>query len=176
MSLPVGLVRDLSGRVVQHPDQEVRERIAFVFATFLRVKSIHGVVREMAAARLLLPRRERGRDDGAIVWRRPTAAAISSLAPQSGLRRYFRLWPDAVPAACARWAVPQAPLAPGAMAIHGPRQVPRVHRPRHLRDDPGHAPRQLPGVPAVAAAAAWPGPVHGLATGPGLLRPLRKTR
>lgn len=79
LSLPVGLVRDLSGRVVQHPDQEVRERIAFVFATFLRVKSIHGVVREMVAARLLLPRRERGRDDGAIVWRRPTAAAISSM-------------------------------------------------------------------------------------------------
>jgi DNA invertase Pin-like site-specific DNA recombinase len=79
VSLPVGLVRDLSGRVVQHPDQEVRERIAFVFATFLRVKSIHGVVREMAAARLLLPRRERGRDDGAIIWRRPTAAAISSM-------------------------------------------------------------------------------------------------
>jgi DNA invertase Pin-like site-specific DNA recombinase len=79
MSLPVGLMRDLSGRVVQHPDQEVRERIAFVFATFLRVKSIHGVVRDLAGARLLLPRRERGRDDGAIGWRRPTAAAISSL-------------------------------------------------------------------------------------------------
>lgn len=78
-SLPVGLVRDLSGRVVQHPDQEVRERIAFVFALLLRVKSIHGAVREMVAARLLLPRRERGRDDGAIVWRQPTAAAISAL-------------------------------------------------------------------------------------------------
>jgi DNA invertase Pin-like site-specific DNA recombinase len=78
-SLPVGLVRDLSGRVVQHPDQEVRERIAFVFALLLRVKSIHGAVREMVAARLLLPRRERGRDDSAIVWRQPTAAAISAL-------------------------------------------------------------------------------------------------
>ncbi len=78
-SLPVGLVRDLSGRVVKHPDQEVRERIDFVFATFLRVKSIHGVVRELAAARLLLPRRERGRNDGTVVWRRPTAAALSSL-------------------------------------------------------------------------------------------------
>jgi DNA invertase Pin-like site-specific DNA recombinase len=79
MSLPVGLVRDLSGRVVKHPDEEVRERIAFVFATLLRVKSIHGVVRDMVAAELQLPRRERGRNDGAIVWRRPTAAAISSL-------------------------------------------------------------------------------------------------
>jgi DNA invertase Pin-like site-specific DNA recombinase len=79
LSLPVGLVRDLGGRVVKHPDQEVRERLDLVFTTFLRVKSLHGVVREMAAARLLLPRRERGRDDGAVVWRRPTAAAISSL-------------------------------------------------------------------------------------------------
>ncbi|HKB38833.1 MAG TPA: recombinase family protein, partial [Gemmataceae bacterium] len=79
LSLPVGLVRDLAGRVVKHPDAEVRERIDFTFATFLRVKSIHGVVREMTAAGLLLPRRERGGNDGAIVWRRPTAAAISSL-------------------------------------------------------------------------------------------------
>lgn len=79
LSLPVGLVRDLAGRVVKHPDREVRERLDLVFATFLRVKSLHGVVRELAAARLLLPRRERGRDDGAVIWRRPTAAALSSL-------------------------------------------------------------------------------------------------
>ena len=79
LSLPVGLVRDLSGRVVFHPNEEVRDRVAFVFTTFQRVKSIHGLVREMSAADLLLPRRDRGRDDGAVVWRRPTAAAISSL-------------------------------------------------------------------------------------------------
>src|SRR3954449_4114660 len=42
MSLPVGLMRDTAGRVVVHPDQEVRDRIAFVFATFLRVRSIGG--------------------------------------------------------------------------------------------------------------------------------------
>ncbi len=78
-SLPVGLVRDLAGRVVKHPDQEVRERIDFLFATFLRVKSIHGLVRELGAANLLVPRRERGRDEGAVAWRRPTAAALSSL-------------------------------------------------------------------------------------------------
>jgi DNA invertase Pin-like site-specific DNA recombinase len=76
--LPVGLVRDLSGRVVKHPDREVRERIDLIFATFLRVRSIHGVVRELAAARLLVPRPESGRGS-AVVWRRPTAAAISSL-------------------------------------------------------------------------------------------------
>src|SRR5262252_8110540 len=79
LSLPVGLVRDLAGRVVKHPDREVRERIDLVFATFLRVKSLHGVIRGLMAARLLLPRRERGRDDGAVVWRRPTAAALAAL-------------------------------------------------------------------------------------------------
>jgi hypothetical protein len=77
-SLPVGLVRDLAGRVVKHPDQEVRERIDLVFTTFLRVKSLHGVIRELTAAGLLRPRRERGRDDGAVLWRRPTAAAIAA--------------------------------------------------------------------------------------------------
>jgi DNA invertase Pin-like site-specific DNA recombinase len=76
--LPVGLVRDLSGRVVKHPDQEVRERIDLIFVMFLRVRSVHGLVRELTAARLLIPRRESGRD-GAVVWRRPTAAALSSL-------------------------------------------------------------------------------------------------
>jgi DNA invertase Pin-like site-specific DNA recombinase len=79
LSLPVGLVRDLAGRVVKHPDAEVRERIEFTFATFLRVKSIHGVVRELRTAGLLLPRREPGGNNGAIIWRRPTAAAISGL-------------------------------------------------------------------------------------------------
>jgi DNA invertase Pin-like site-specific DNA recombinase len=79
MSLPVGLVRDLAGRVVLHPSPEVRERIAFVFAAFVRVRSVRGVVRELAGNRLLLPRRERGRDDSAILWRRPTAAAVSGL-------------------------------------------------------------------------------------------------
>src|SRR5437763_1125526 len=79
VSLPVGLGRDLAGRVVKHPDMEVRERIAFTFATFLRVKSLHGVVREMTAAGLLLPRRQRGGDDGAIVWWRPSAAEVSGL-------------------------------------------------------------------------------------------------
>jgi len=79
LSLPVGLIRDVAGRAVKHPDQEVRERIEFVFATFLRVKSVDGVVRELRAAGLLLPRRERGRDDGGVIWRRATVPAICSM-------------------------------------------------------------------------------------------------
>jgi DNA invertase Pin-like site-specific DNA recombinase len=79
LSLPVGLVRDPARRVVKHPDDSVRERIELVFATFLRVRSISAVVREFTAAALLLPRRDRGGDDAAVVWRRPTVAAVSAL-------------------------------------------------------------------------------------------------
>jgi hypothetical protein len=41
------LARELAGRVAKHPDQEVRERSDLVFATFLRVKSLHSVIREL---------------------------------------------------------------------------------------------------------------------------------
>jgi DNA invertase Pin-like site-specific DNA recombinase len=79
LSLPVGLVRDPAGRVVKHSDVGVRERIDLVFATFLRVRSIHAVLREFTAAGLLLPRRDRGADDAAVVWRRPTVAALGAI-------------------------------------------------------------------------------------------------
>jgi DNA invertase Pin-like site-specific DNA recombinase len=79
LSLPVGLVRDLAGRVVKHADREVRDRLDLIFATFLRTKSIHGVVRTLATQKLLVPRRDRGRDDHAVVWRRATVPALSSL-------------------------------------------------------------------------------------------------
>src|SRR4051812_41191342 len=59
LSLPVGLVRDAIGRVVKPPNEEVRSRIELIFTTFLRVKSVFGVVRTLTADRLLLPRRER---------------------------------------------------------------------------------------------------------------------
>ena len=120
MSLPVGLVCDLSGRVVQHPDQEVRDRIAFVFARFLRVKAIYGVVREMVAARLLLPRRESGRDDGAIVWRQTDGGGDLESAAQPAYAGTF-VYGRTLSATPARWPVPQAPSTSGAMAVHGSR-------------------------------------------------------
>jgi DNA invertase Pin-like site-specific DNA recombinase len=76
LSLPVGLVRDAAGRVTKHPDVAVRERIELVFATLLRVRSVYSVLREFTAGALLLPRRDRGADDAAVVWRRPTEAAL----------------------------------------------------------------------------------------------------
>src|SRR5262249_52080217 len=110
-TLPVGLVRDRAGRVVKHPDQEVGERIDLVFATCLRVKSLHGVIRELTAARLLLPRRERGRDDGAVVWRRPTAAALAAMLHNPAYAGTFvygrtRFQPSAAGGPCRKHPLP----------------------------------------------------------------------
>ena len=43
--LPAGLLRDRSGVVTKDPDREVEARIAFVFATFLQVRSACRVLR-----------------------------------------------------------------------------------------------------------------------------------
>lgn len=76
LPLPVGLVRDALGRVVKHPDQEVQNRLAVVFTTFLRVKAACQVVQCFNDRDLLLPRRD---GCGQLVWRRPTQAAVLSI-------------------------------------------------------------------------------------------------
>jgi DNA invertase Pin-like site-specific DNA recombinase len=78
VSLPVGLVRDPAGRVVKHPNVGVTERIDLVFATFTRLRTVQGVVREFRDAGLTLPRREFGAGAAAVVWRRPTSAAVTA--------------------------------------------------------------------------------------------------
>ena len=75
-TLPIGLVRDALGKVHKYPDQEVQERLTLVFTTFLRLRSLPAVLRFFGAHDLRLPRRDRG---GALVWRRPTLAALSSI-------------------------------------------------------------------------------------------------
>src|SRR5207248_10860930 len=75
-SLPVGLARDRLGRVVKRPDREVQDRLDLVFATFLRVRTLSGVVRAFRDEDLLLPRRD---DFGDLVWRRPTVPSIRSI-------------------------------------------------------------------------------------------------
>src|SRR5262245_41725204 len=73
LSLPVGLIRDSLGRVLKHPDQEVQNRLAFVFTTFLQVKAACQVVRRFNDHDLLLPRKDRFGD---LIWRKPTVPAI----------------------------------------------------------------------------------------------------
>jgi DNA invertase Pin-like site-specific DNA recombinase/DNA-binding NarL/FixJ family response regulator len=74
--LPAGLVRDALGRVVKHPDREVRDAIDLVFATFLRIRTISGVVRCLRDQGLSIPRRG---EFGDVVWRAPTVRSLASL-------------------------------------------------------------------------------------------------
>jgi DNA invertase Pin-like site-specific DNA recombinase len=75
LQLPVGLVRDDSGKILTDPNLEVQERIDLVFTTFLQRKSACKVLRFFNEHDLLLPRRDRFGD---LVWKRPTVAAILS--------------------------------------------------------------------------------------------------
>jgi DNA invertase Pin-like site-specific DNA recombinase len=76
LTLPTGLVRDPSGRVVKHPDREVQSRTELVFTTFLRVGSVTKVVRYLNEQHLRLPRRDYSGD---IVWRAPTIATVATV-------------------------------------------------------------------------------------------------
>lgn len=73
LQLPVGLVRDAADTVHKDPHQEVQERLALVFTTFLRVKSASKVLDFFKAHALQLPRRDRFGD---LMWKQPTVAAL----------------------------------------------------------------------------------------------------
>jgi DNA invertase Pin-like site-specific DNA recombinase len=75
-TLPIGFIRDGAGQVHKYADQEVQDRLALVFDSFLRLRSLPAVLRFFCAHDLTLPRRDRG---GALVWRRPTLAALNSI-------------------------------------------------------------------------------------------------
>jgi DNA invertase Pin-like site-specific DNA recombinase len=76
LTLPTGLVRLEHGRVVQHADQEVRDRLKMVFDTLLMKKSLAQVVRHFGEQHLTVPRRDRY---GNIHWKRPTLASLGSI-------------------------------------------------------------------------------------------------
>lgn len=76
LTLPVGLARDPSGVVHKNPNLEVQHRLELVFSTFLTARSASQVLRVFNDQGLTLPRRDRF---GAVVWRKPTVAAILSI-------------------------------------------------------------------------------------------------
>jgi recombinase/recombinase-like zinc beta ribbon protein len=73
LTLPVGLIRDATGRVHKDPHQEVQDRLQLIFTTFLQKRSASKVLEFLNRHDLLLPRRDRFGD---LVWKRPTVAAI----------------------------------------------------------------------------------------------------
>lgn len=74
--LPTGLERIEPGIVMKHANVEVQQRIELIFATLLERKSVSQTVRWFLSHDLLLPRRSTAGD---IVWKRATAASISSI-------------------------------------------------------------------------------------------------
>jgi DNA invertase Pin-like site-specific DNA recombinase len=74
--LPAGLERDAAGVVRKAAHQEVQERLALVFDTFWKQKSIAKTVRDLRQRGLSIPRKDRF---GQLVWRSPTVSSIGSI-------------------------------------------------------------------------------------------------
>ncbi len=68
--LPIGLAYDAVGRVVLDPDEQVRQSVQLVFATFQRTGSAFAAVREFRRQGWLFPRHRRsGPDHEQVVWK-----------------------------------------------------------------------------------------------------------
>ena len=76
LTLPIGLVRDPSGLVVKDPNLEVQERLALLFETFLKVRSVAKVMRQFNSRGLDLPRRNR---HGDLHWTQATTSAVAAI-------------------------------------------------------------------------------------------------
>lgn len=78
--LPTGLVRLENNVVIKDPDEQVRQVIDLVFATFARLKSGSQVLQYLQRENILLPRHQiRGPDAGAIIWKPPSASTVYSM-------------------------------------------------------------------------------------------------
>src|SRR6266545_1243169 len=76
LPLPIGLERDMLGRVVLTADAEVRDRLHLVFATFLEQRSASKLLAFLTAHKLQLPRRDRFGD---VVWKPPTLGMLVAI-------------------------------------------------------------------------------------------------
>ena len=75
--LPVGFVRAPDGAWELDPDQQVRERLAYLFEAFRRLRVARQVVRELKQHGLDLPTRVVSKDAyGTLIWKRPTLSAV----------------------------------------------------------------------------------------------------
>lgn len=75
--LPVGYVHGADGAWELDPDTQVRERLAYVFATFRRTGIARSVVRVLRAQQLDLPVRLSAHEgQGALLWKAPTLSGV----------------------------------------------------------------------------------------------------
>ena len=66
LSLPIGLVRNVIGKVHKDPNREIQDRLDLIFTTFLRVRSASKVLQFLNTHDLSLPRRDRFGD---VIWK-----------------------------------------------------------------------------------------------------------
>jgi DNA invertase Pin-like site-specific DNA recombinase len=75
--LPVGYVRASDGAWDLDPDQQVRERLAYLFEAFRRLGVARQVMRELKRNGLDLPTRVVSKGTyGTLIWKRPTLSAV----------------------------------------------------------------------------------------------------
>jgi DNA invertase Pin-like site-specific DNA recombinase len=75
--LPVGYVRGPDGAWELDPDQQVRERLIYLFEAFRRLGVARQVVRELKHHGLDLPTRVVSKGSyGTLIWKRPTLSAV----------------------------------------------------------------------------------------------------
>jgi len=75
--LPTGYVRASDGAWELDPDQQVRERLAYLFEAFRRLGIARQVVRELKQHGLDLPTRVMSKDTyGTLAWKRPTLSSV----------------------------------------------------------------------------------------------------
>jgi DNA invertase Pin-like site-specific DNA recombinase len=78
--LPIGLAYDAAGRVVLDSDEQVRQSVQLVFATFQRTGSALAVVREFRRQGWLFPRHQRsGPDHEQVVWKQLSYPLVSKI-------------------------------------------------------------------------------------------------
>ncbi|MEP6528223.1 MAG: zinc ribbon domain-containing protein [Nocardioidaceae bacterium] len=94
MGLPIGLVYDLSDKIVLDPDARVRDAISHLFAALARTGSARAVVQEFARDGLLFPVRVRkGAHKAELTWAPAEPLAGAAHPAQRPLCRCVRLRP-----------------------------------------------------------------------------------
>jgi len=78
--LPIGLAYDAVGRVVLDPDEQVRQSVQLVFATFQRTGSAFAVVREFRRQSWLFPRHQRsGPGHEQVMWKQLSYPLVTKI-------------------------------------------------------------------------------------------------
>ena len=70
IKLPIGLVCNDEGKIVLHPDEQVRESLHYFFKSFRRIGTACGVVKHYSEKGLLFPKSSNIKNDDEVIWNR----------------------------------------------------------------------------------------------------------